>query len=272
MSWSRQRLRKALAPAGDIQDIPNEINEGEEIESSKTTTANEAAGAGTALPAVEDLLNPLLRAMHALGGAASNQEIEERVMLQENFTKAQLAIRTRARSGKRGKPVILRTLGYARTYLKDYGILDNPASGRWSLTDIGQNTDEVDPKEVRKANETQRLIRKAQREAKKAKVLPVEGVPDFLFQLESTLQQRQRRRPAGSYTAQLFAAGPARIAQKVGEEALEVIIAALRESRERQIDEVADLLVHTLILLVELNIPLEEVLAELRRRHETRQS
>ena len=95
---------------------------------------------------------------------------------------------------------------------------------------------------------------------------------NFLAELETTLRQRRIRRPEGSYSAQLFAAGPARIAQKVGEEALEVIIAALHETRERQISEVADLLVHTLILLVELNIPLEEVLAELQRRHEARAS
>ena len=94
----------------------------------------------------------------------------------------------------------------------------------------------------------------------------------FLLTLQEILIDRCIRRPEGSYTAELFAAGPARIAQKVGEEALEVVIAAIHETRERQISEVADLLVHTLILLVELNIPLEEVLAELQRRHEARTS
>lgn len=95
---------------------------------------------------------------------------------------------------------------------------------------------------------------------------------NFLLTLEQILIDRRLHSPAGSYSAQLFAAGPTRIAQKVGEEALEVIIAALHETRERQISEVADLLVHTLILLVELNIPLEEVLAELQHRHEARTS
>ena len=228
------------------------------------------------LPTVEDLLNPLLLAMHALGGSATNQEIEEKVIQQENFTDEQLAVLTNPRSGRPGKPVVIRRLGWARTYLKDARIFENTATRTWSLTELGKQTFHVDPDQVKQAYDEQRRIRKAERDAKKeaAKQNEIEenreraSTSDFLTQLEATLRQRRIRRPEGSYTAELFAAGPASIAQKVGEEALEVIIAALHESRERQISEVADLLVHTLILLVELNIPLEEILDELQRRHE----
>ena len=222
---------------------------------------------------VEDLLNPLLLAMHSLGGSAGNQEIEVKVIKQESITEKQLAVLTKPSSGKPGKPIFIRRLGWARTYLKDFDILENPATGTWSLTDLGKQTFHVNSEEVKQAYDEQRRIRKAEREAKKEKEKQIEEefTSDFLTELNHP-PPRRIRRPPNSYSAQLFAAGPARIAQKVGEEALEVVIAAIHETRERQISEVADLLVHTLILLVELNIPLEEVLAELQRRHEARTS
>ncbi len=274
MSWSKQQLKNTLSPSADKDPDFHDDNEVEDKESQEISSSHEQPSDRVDLPTVEDLLNPLLLAMHSLGGSASNQEIEVKVIKQESITEKQLAVLTKPSSGKPGKPIFIRRLGWARTYLKDFDILENPATGTWSLTDLGKQTFHVNSEEVKQAYDEQRRIRKAEREAKKEKEKQIEEefTSDFLTELESTLRQRRIRRPPNSYSAQLFAAGPARIAQKVGEEALEVVIAALHETRERQISEVADLLVHTLILLVELNIPLEEVLAELQRRHEARTS
>jgi len=88
----------------------------------------------------------------------------------------------------------------------------------------------------------------------------------FLFELESVLQQRKQERPEGSYTTQLFNDGIDKIAQKVGEEAIEVVIASKNSGRKELIYESADLLYHLLVLLIERGIPLEEVIGELQRR------
>ena len=273
MNWSKQQLKDALAPTSEKDVLENNDLEEPESVSSASSSTQEQSSNWVNIATVEELLNPLLLAMHSLGGSANNQEIDEQVIIQENITEEQLAVLTKPRSGKLGRSVFISRLGWARTYLKDYGVLENPAPRLWALAENSKQTFHVNPDEVKQAYEKQRLIRKAQREEKKASATEeVISTANFLAELETTLRQRRIRRPEGSYSAQLFAAGPARIAQKVGEEALEVIIAALHETRERQISEVADLLIHTLILLVELNIPLEEVLAELQRRHEVRTS
>lgn len=90
---------------------------------------------------------------------------------------------------------------------------------------------------------------------------------DFLTELEQIIHERQRSPRPGSYTNSLFAEGAPRISQKVGEEAVEVIVAALSQTRERQIEETADLIYHLWVLLAQLGISLDEVCAELERRH-----
>jgi phosphoribosyl-ATP pyrophosphohydrolase/phosphoribosyl-AMP cyclohydrolase len=92
--------------------------------------------------------------------------------------------------------------------------------------------------------------------------------PAMLEVLERTLQSRKVSPPPGSYTAALLAAGESRICRKIGEEATEVITAALGgEGDERVVSEVADLWFHTLVLLASRGIPLRRVLDELARRH-----
>jgi phosphoribosyl-ATP pyrophosphohydrolase len=90
---------------------------------------------------------------------------------------------------------------------------------------------------------------------------------DFLRELEQIIHDRQQSAKPGSYTSSLFAEGTPRIGQKVGEEAVEVVVAALSQARDRQIEETADLLFHLLVLLAQLGITLEDVCAELERRH-----
>lgn len=89
----------------------------------------------------------------------------------------------------------------------------------------------------------------------------------FLSKLEAIIEQRIAQSPEGSYTARLYAQGPRRIAQKVGEEGLEVALAAVAESDVEVIAESADLLFHLLVLLKSRDVPLTRVVAELASRH-----
>lgn len=90
---------------------------------------------------------------------------------------------------------------------------------------------------------------------------------EMLDYLETVIQERKANPSPDSYTASLFAAGENKIAQKLGEEATEVIVAALGQDRPAQVDEFADLFYHALVLMAQLDIPLAEVCAELERRH-----
>ncbi len=89
---------------------------------------------------------------------------------------------------------------------------------------------------------------------------------DVLERLWSTIQERKLNAPAGSYTASLFAAGMPRMAQKVGEEGVEVAVAALSQDDNRVIAEMADLVYHCLVLLAARGLNWEAVEAELAAR------
>lgn len=89
----------------------------------------------------------------------------------------------------------------------------------------------------------------------------------FLTALEAVIEQRIADRPEGSYTARLYAQGPKRIAQKVGEEGLEVALAAVTEPDGALLGEAADLLYHLLLLLRSRGLRLEHVIAQLESRH-----
>ncbi len=90
----------------------------------------------------------------------------------------------------------------------------------------------------------------------------------FLPRLQQIVDQRIAERPQGSYTTRLYAGGTRRMAQKVGEEAVEVALAAMEGAPEPIIAESADLLFHLLVLLRSRSIALESVVAELARRHQ----
>ena len=87
-----------------------------------------------------------------------------------------------------------------------------------------------------------------------------------LSRLAHVIASRAAIRPQGSYTAQLLAGGVAKISQKVGEEAVEVVVAANSEDDERLASEAADLLYHLLVLLQARGVPLDAVLSELESR------
>lgn len=93
------------------------------------------------------------------------------------------------------------------------------------------------------------------------------GGPGVLDAVERVIQSRRAAPREGSYVSRLLAGGDARIAQKVGEEAAEVMVAALAEGSERLVAEVADLWFHTLVLLGARGLSARHVLAELQSRH-----
>ncbi len=89
---------------------------------------------------------------------------------------------------------------------------------------------------------------------------------DAFDRLESVIAARRGDDPARSYVAKLHARGTAKIAQKLGEEAVECVIAAMADDRDGLIGEAADLMFHLLVLLADRGIALDEVRAELTRR------
>lgn len=89
-----------------------------------------------------------------------------------------------------------------------------------------------------------------------------------LDQLAAALGERKATRPAGSYTAQLFDAGPTAILRKVGEEAIEVLLAGTQESDAALVSEVADLCFHSLVLLVDRGLAPDDVLQVLSLRQQ----
>ena len=93
---------------------------------------------------------------------------------------------------------------------------------------------------------------------------------EFLDTLERVIGARLTARPDDSYTARLAAAGVRRVAQKVGEEGLEVALAGAAGADQEVIDEAADLLYHLLVLLSTRRLPLAQVVQELRARHSAR--
>lgn len=86
----------------------------------------------------------------------------------------------------------------------------------------------------------------------------------WLFEI---IQDRKKNPIEKSYTSSLFAEGLSKIAQKVGEEGTEVVVAALAQDDQRLIEEIADLTYHSLVLLSARGLTPNHILAELRKRH-----
>jgi len=91
----------------------------------------------------------------------------------------------------------------------------------------------------------------------------------FLKHLQDFILNRRREMPENSYTSSLFSKGIELISQKIGEEAVETIIEAMKGDDERLVYEAADLLYHLIVLLTYKGLRIEDVVEELRRRHKT---
>lgn len=100
-------------------------------------------------------------------------------------------------------------------------------------------------------------------------VLYTEAIPEkfSLEQLAKLVQERKDTPKEGSYTSYLFEKGKEKILKKVGEEATEVVIGAMKDDREETIFEVSDLAYHLLVLMSEMDISVKEVADELAKRH-----
>jgi phosphoribosyl-ATP pyrophosphohydrolase/phosphoribosyl-AMP cyclohydrolase len=90
----------------------------------------------------------------------------------------------------------------------------------------------------------------------------------FLKDLQDFIDKRREEMPEGSYTTSLFKDGINRIAQKVGEEALEAVIEATNGSKEKLVYEASDLIYHLIVLLTSKGLRIEDIAAELQKRHD----
>ncbi|MEO9781278.1 MAG: phosphoribosyl-ATP diphosphatase [Sedimentitalea sp.] len=90
-----------------------------------------------------------------------------------------------------------------------------------------------------------------------------------LNDLAATISARKNADPDSSWTARLLAKGPEKCAEKFGEEAVEAIIEAVKGDRDALASEAADVLFHLLVMLESRDVPLDDVLAELKRRQGT---
>lgn len=90
---------------------------------------------------------------------------------------------------------------------------------------------------------------------------------NFLSQLQDIIEQRMKDMPDNSYTARLFKKGINKIAQKVGEEAVELVIEAKDDKTELILNETADLLYHIMVLLAAKGARIEDVVFILQQRH-----
>lgn len=88
--------------------------------------------------------------------------------------------------------------------------------------------------------------------------------------LFDVIEERKKNPSENSYTTSLFNEGLPRIAQKVGEEGTEVVVAALAQEDQRLIEEIADLTYHTLVLLATRGLTPSDIMAELEKRHTAR--
>lgn len=89
----------------------------------------------------------------------------------------------------------------------------------------------------------------------------------FLSELQDFIEKRHAEMPEGSYTTSLFKDGLNRMAQKVGEEALEAVIEAVNGTDERLVYEASDMFYHLIVLLTSKNMRIEDIAKELQKRH-----
>jgi len=88
-------------------------------------------------------------------------------------------------------------------------------------------------------------------------------------ELFDLIKERKQKLPKGSYVASLFRDGTDKIAQKIGEEAIETVIAAKNKDKKAQIFEITDLWFHLMVLMVELEISFSDIDKELKRRRKS---
>ena len=104
------------------------------------------------IPSFDDLFEPTINALKVLSGSGTVQEIYEKVCELEGFSEEQQSILHK----KSPQTIISYKLGWARTYLKNYGAIENSERGFWSLTEKGRNLQVIDKREIKKASRTKK--------------------------------------------------------------------------------------------------------------------
>lgn len=94
----------------------------------------------------------------------------------------------------------------------------------------------------------------------------------FLSELSNLISERNRARPQGSYTTHLFESGRSRISQKVGEEGVELALAHMKDDKDEMLNEASDLIFHTMVLLENAGLSLDQVCEVLKSRHTQKES
>ena len=135
------------------------------------------------------MINPVLRAVHDLGGSGTNQEIHDKVISNLQLSDEQVA--KPIKPGASGPTQLAHRLGWARSDLKAIGLLINSARGVWSLTEKGKSTSEVDGNEVRRAVNEMIKQEKLQQSDEESTVVHDDDV-DFTKIDESATDKRWR--------------------------------------------------------------------------------
>ena len=125
------------------------------------------------VPKYSDLLDPTLTALHVLGGSASIREIVNQVVEDMGLSAATIQVPYR---GKANRTALEDELGWARTYLRNYGLLESLERGVWSLTDTGRETQHVDFKEVVDSYRRYLKQKRSRKQAETRKVALVEEI------------------------------------------------------------------------------------------------
>ncbi len=126
--------------------------------------------ADVTLPTFETLMTPIIQALKMLGGSGTIEEINDRVAEIAELSDEHLEVLHKPEKGSQTE--VEYRLAWARTYLKNYGILENSSRGVWSLTPKGRQTDKVNGKTVK------RYVQDKQRQVREAKVSDVTDEPD----------------------------------------------------------------------------------------------
>lgn len=103
-----------------------------------------------AVPKFDYMFNPLLRALRAFGGSASTAELEDKVAEYLDLSEEDIRRSHGGKGRKRSETRFGYNLGWSRSYLKKYGLIDNPYRGEWVLTEKGKRIHQVDPEEVKR--------------------------------------------------------------------------------------------------------------------------
>jgi restriction system protein len=117
------------------------------------------------VPTFDELMNPLLEALKELGGSGTIEEIDNKVIEIADLSDEQTEVLHKPEKGG-GRTKVEYRLGWTRTYLKKYGLIDNSSRGVWALTPRGRKVDRVNPRQVRR--QVQKQFRKAREESEEA--------------------------------------------------------------------------------------------------------